>query len=242
MIWWIILVGLLALSLMLIIASLFSTTKHSSSSSTQPSTTTQLSSTSQPSTTGQPSSTTSSTQPPSTEKICVFDFDGTLVTCHPDWEVCPALEACQDAGWKIAIATASDRAPSECCTGDPWMTTNICPNGTCIIDPEDWYYAGTGGLVHGNDIPVNDDMGEQPDSSQKQWALAQLAEKYGSSKDCTLLFDDSGGVRESVNEAGYPTLCAWDPTCPYTTGTTEEGINAITQQFKDGAESCEFIS
>ncbi len=145
------------------------------------------------------------------------------------------------------MATASTRDPGMCCTGDNWMTSNLCPDGTCIIDPEDWYYKGTsvntgGSLAHGDDVPVFDNTGEQPDSSQKQWALAQLAEKYGSSKDCTLLFDDSGGYRESVNEAGYPTLCAWDPTCPDHTGTTAEGINAITQQFKDGAESCKFIS
>ena len=169
----------------------------------------------------------------------IFDFDGTLTTCSD----CPALKACQDAGWKIAVATASTRDPSMCCTGDNWMTSNLCPEGKCIIPEEDWYYAGTGGLVHGNDIPVNDDMGEQvKNAAHKQWALAQLAEKYGSSKDCTVLFDDSGGYREPVNEAGYSTLCAWDPTCPEHAGTTEEGINAITQQFKDGAESCKFIS
>jgi len=157
--------------------------------------------------------------------VCVFDIDGTLTSCgNPNGAGncgIETIQACQNAGWKIAVSTAGSHSPSECCgtDGKGMINNGLCTNpgqaDGCIVSEDDWFWGnGSDGLTQGKSTIIGGD------AANKGKALNILFDKYNNSisdKKCYVLFDDSKGgtnndggtYRTSVENAGFSALPAW---------------------------------
>ena len=112
--------------------------------------------------------------------VCVFDLDGTVIGVDASLSR-GAIEVCKQEGFALAVNTA------ESYSGCSYNRARVESLGLQV--PDDVY------------LCYEEDAGGVVESKLEN--MYTIARYYGSSKSCTLLFDDTGANIKYVSENGF---------------------------------------